>query len=173
VIRGAIRRAPIGDYGLGSGWRRTIWPFIGITDRISESPLPSRCGHAAPTLVQKLSSPLLVTCQAWKAGVLGSVVVVVVEVRAMMKFLSYPFGSLPPSDRPLAIGRVSCPTRVSAANRRGPDIDRRPRAVKKRVDANEVNLKRGEVEYGIALNIQLKWLGIQSFSSVLLEGNGF
>ncbi len=48
----------------------------------------------------------------------------------------------------------------------------RPRAVRKRVDANEVNLKRGEVEYGIALKAQLKWLGIQNFSSVLKEGNG-
>ena len=39
---------------------------------------------------------------------------------------------------------MSCPTRVSAANWRGPDIDTRPRAVRKRVDANELgrNLER-------------------------------
>ena len=36
-----------------------------MTERINESPLPSRCGHAAPTLVQKLLSPLFMTCQAW------------------------------------------------------------------------------------------------------------
>jgi hypothetical protein len=72
----------------------------------------------------------LVTCHAWKAGVLGSVLAVV-DVRAMMKFLSFRFGSLPPSDRPHEKGRASCPTRVNAENRRGPDIDARPRAVRK------------------------------------------
>jgi hypothetical protein len=66
---------------------------------MSESPLPSRWGHAAPTLVQKLLSPLLVTCHAWKVGVLGSLVAAV-EVRAMMK--SFRSGSArchPPKDR--------------------------------------------------------------------------
>jgi hypothetical protein len=104
--------------------------MVGMTERISESPLPSRWGQAAPTLIQKLSSPLLVTCQAWKAGVLGSVVVAV-EVRAIMKFLSFRFGSLPPFERLHVTGRASCPTRVNAGNWRGPDIDARPRAVRK------------------------------------------
>jgi hypothetical protein len=110
--RSAPKRAPDDVHCFGSGWRRTIWPFIGMTERMSESPLPSRWGHAAPTLVQKLSSPLLVTCHAWKAGVLDSLFAVVV-VRAMMMFLSFRFGSLPPSDRPHEKGRASCPTRVS------------------------------------------------------------
>jgi hypothetical protein len=47
------------------------------------------------------------------------------------EFLSFRFGSLPPSDRLHGKGRASCPTRVNAENRRGPDIDARPRAVRK------------------------------------------
>jgi hypothetical protein len=101
------------DQSRSLGSRSTICPFIGMTERISESPLPSRCGHAAPTLVQNESSPLLVTCQAWKAGVLGSVDTALEVVRAMMKFLSFRCGSLPPSERPREKGRASCSTRVS------------------------------------------------------------
>ena len=52
-------------------------------EMISERPLPSRRNQGARTLVQKALSPLLVTCEDWKSGVLGSLVIDV-EERAML-----------------------------------------------------------------------------------------
>jgi hypothetical protein len=80
-------------------------------------------------------------CHAWKAGVLGSVVVAV-EVRAMINFLSFRFGSLPPFDRPRETGRRSCPARVNAENRRGPAIDARLRSPTPPLDNDALWTKR-------------------------------
>ena len=84
-VAGAHAPAPCSD---GSkGLRRTMRPLIGRVSNWIESPLPSRCGHAAPTLVQKPFSPLLLTCQAWKSGTLGSLVVDIDAFAMRISFL--------------------------------------------------------------------------------------